>query len=262
MKILGTNWRPDSKIIIGAIIFVLVGFSLQSMATVNPNYANTEDIMKNTNSTTRVNICAENDRAVVTNLIRENKNSSLDFEDDEGEGPSLAIFNEAKRVCKKLIEEDSYFASLVTTRQEQQKLRQLRLEKKRKNEEALRAKYEPILKKWDEKALKAGYGDLREYLSATSRAKKLIESGAQYSLTGTQREVQNASCSATQYSSWSQGEPDGWWSCYINFLGGSDLYSVEFSNGNWSGKADGGRSSGRDLNWNIPQGLLGWIATR
>jgi hypothetical protein len=136
------------------------------------------------------------------------------------------------------------------------------LEEERIAAEKLRAKWEPILKKWDDRAIAAGSGDLADYLSATASAESLIKAGAQYSLTGASREVQSAYCWATQYSLWFQGEPGGWWSCYINFLGGGEGYSVEFSNGNWSGKADSGSRAGRDLNWKIPEGLTQWMASR
>lgn len=254
------NWREHSRLIIGSIVVIAIFCGLMLFTSVFKNYASTEEIILSSDSSLQARICAEDDRTAATELIRENKDPNLEFK--EGEGLGFAIFDEVKRVCATLLKEDTYLASAVADIKEAERLEQVRIEEERKAAEKLRAKWEPVLNKWDDRAREAGLGDLSDYLSATSRAESLITAGAQYSLTGAEREVQSASCYATSYSLWSQGEPGGWWYCYINFLGGGDGYSVEFSNGNWSGKADGGSRSGRDLNWKIPDGLTEWMASR
>lgn len=254
------DWRAHKKLIIGSAI-VIIGFcSLIFFTSVFKNYASTEQIIMSADSSLQPRICAEDDRTAATSLIRENKDPNLEFK--EGEGLGFAIFDEVKRVCATLLKEDTYLAKAVADIKEQERLEQVRIEEERKAAEKLRVKWEPVLNKWDDRAREAGLGDLSDYLSATARAESLITAGAQYSLTGAEREVQSASCWATQYSLWSQGEPGGWWSCYINFLGGGDSYSVEFSSGNWSGRADAGSRAGRDLNWKIPDGLLSWMNSR
>ena len=254
------DWRAHKKLIIGSAIVILSFCGLIFFSSVFKNYASTEQIILSGGGELQSKICSTDDRQSATNLIRENKDPNLEFK--EGEGLGFVIFDEVKRVCATLLKEDTYLASAVADIKEQERLEQVRIEKERKAAEKLRAKWEPILNKWDDRAREAGLGDLSEYFSATSRAESLIAAGAQYSLTGADREVQSASCWATQYSLWSQGEPGGWWSCYINFLGGGDSYSVEFSNGNWSGRADAGSRAGRDLNWKIPDGLLSWMNSR
>lgn len=129
--------------------------------------------------------------------------------------------------------------------------------------EALKREFEkikPTLKYWNEKASKSGSGDLGDYLTAISSAEREIKAGAQYSLTGSSREVESSTCWATDRSRWSGGNPSGWWVCGIDFVG-SDLefFSVEFSNGSWSGKPDQGSQAGRELNWKIPDSVIDWV---
>ena len=254
------DWRVHSKLIIGSVAVAAIFCGLLIFTSVFKNFASTEEIITSADSGLQAKICSTEDRQTATDLIRENKDPNLDFK--EGEGLGFAIYDEVKRVCKQLLAEDSTLVSAVAEIQNQKKIEAARLEEERIAAEKLRAKWEPVLKKWDDRAIAAGSGDLSDYLSATSRAESLITAGAQYSLTGAEREVQSASCWATQYSLWFQGEPGGWWSCYINFLGGGESYSVEFSNGNWSGRADAGSRAGRDLNWKIPEGLTDWMASR
>lgn len=121
-------------------------------------------------------------------------------------------------------------------------------------------KIEPLLTFWNNKASNEGGGDIADYFFATSQAEKQLESGAQYSLTGTSRDVERALCWATDRSYWSRGEPSGWWSCGIDFLGGDmDFFSIEFSGSSWSGKPDGGVRAGRDLDWKIPDEVESWL---
>jgi len=110
---------------------------------------------------------------------------------------------------------------------------------------------------WNEKGSNSGSGDLGEYLSAISSAEANIKAGAQFSLSGTNREVQSSTCWATVRSRWTGGSPSGWWLCGINFVGSDfEIFSIEFSNGTWSGKPYGGSQAGRELNWNIPDSVL------
>lgn len=121
-------------------------------------------------------------------------------------------------------------------------------------------KIKPTLKYWNEKASKSGSGDLGDYLTAISSAEREITAGAQYSLTGASREVQSSTCWATDRSQWNGGNPSGWWLCGINFVGSDfELFSIEFSNGSWSGKPDRGSQAGRELNWKIPDSVLDWV---
>jgi hypothetical protein len=259
-KSYGFDWRSHSSVIIGALVIAVVLFTLLILSSVFKNTASTEEIILSGGGELQARICSTDDRQTATNLIRENKDPNLEFKKDEGLG--FAIYDEVKRVCKILLAEDTYLVTAIAEIQKQKRIEDARLEKERIATEKLRAKYEPLLEQWNERAREAGLGDLSDYFSATSSAESLITAGAQYSLTGASREVQSASCWPTQYSLWSQGEPGGWWSCYINFLGGGDSYSVEFSGGSWSGNADAGSRAGRELNWKIPQGLLDWMDSR
>jgi hypothetical protein len=137
------------------------------------------------------------------------------------------------------------------------------LEKDRLLSEALQRELEkirPALIYWNEKASNSGSGDLGEYLGAISSAETNIKAGAQFSLSGTSREVQSSTCWATDRSRWTGGSPSGWWLCGINFVGSDfEIFSIEFSNGSWSGKPDGGSQAGRELNWKIPDSVLDWV---
>ena len=113
---------------------------------------------------------------------------------------------------------------------------------------------------WDSKLSTLGSGGVAEYLSAGKHADQMIQSGAKYGLTGVEREVDWASCSATERSLWISGRPRGWWNCYVNFLGADgETYSVEFSMDNWSGTPDGGDAAGRTLTLDIPQDVVDWV---
>ena len=137
------------------------------------------------------------------------------------------------------------------------------LEKDRLLSEALMRELEkikPVLNYWNDKASNSGSGDLGNYLSAISSAEANIKAGAQFSLSGTSREVQSSTCWATDRSRWTGGDPSGWWLCGINFVGSDfEIFSIEFSNGSWSGKPDGGSQAGRELNWKIPDSILEWV---
>jgi hypothetical protein len=104
------------------------------------------------------------------------------------------------------------------------------------------SKFLPILSSLNKKAETNGLGNYKEYLQAQSTTGKLIVAGASYSLTGASRDVQSASCSATVDSTWMFGEPGGYWSCYIDFIGGSEFYSIEFVGDKWSGRPGTGAS--------------------
>jgi hypothetical protein len=126
-----------------------------------------------------------------------------------------------------------------------------------------RAKFAPILDKWDKKLGNLGGGGLLNYLRASSAAENLIKSGgAAYSLTGVSRgEIQSVDCDATTRSRWSSGVPLGWWACLID-LEGSDYeyFSIEFTQNSWRGTPDGSRQAGRTLDLDIPQDLIEWFA--
>lgn len=123
-----------------------------------------------------------------------------------------------------------------------------------------KAKIQPLLEKWNKKAIDAGSGDIREYLEAESAAEYEIKSGASYSFTGATANISGVSCYATTRSNWVGGKPGGWWSCIIQTLGGGfNSYSIEFSGSSWGGKPDNGQMAGADLSWRIPDELMDWI---
>ena len=236
-----------------SIVVLLIGIVV--FVNQNRGYADTENLLLSAEIEVQYRICATQNPAFATSLIWEQNYRNLEFREEDYD-----VFSDVKRVCKQLILDDASFATAVAEIKNQNKVEAARIEKERIAEAKLRAKYEPILKNWDDRAIKAGGGDLGNYLSAESKVSGLIKSGAQYSLTGVEREVQWAFCYATEYSNWFGGDPSGWWFCSIDFLGGSDYYSVEFNNGSWAAKADGGDRAGSMLNWTIPQGLIDWIA--
>jgi|688.fasta_scaffold237631_1 hypothetical protein len=124
------------------------------------------------------------------------------------------------------------------------------------------AKFQKELDILDKKANKLGNGSYEEMLDAESALESLIEQGAQFSLTGQGRDVEDVSCSPTTYSSWSQGEPGGTWYCYLYFLDGSEPYTINVSGSRWGGKADRGSSAGDFVEFKVSSALKNWLATR
>jgi hypothetical protein len=111
----------------------------------------------------------------------------------------------------------------------------------------------------DKKALKLGDGTYSEMLNAQNSLEYMIQQGAQYSLTGQSREVENASCSPTTYSRWAKGEPGGTWYCYLYFLDGNEPYTIKVSGSEWGGKADQGASAGNFIEFKVSDELQEWL---
>ena len=112
----------------------------------------------------------------------------------------------------------------------------------------------------DKKANKLGGGSYSEMLDALSDLESLIEQGAEYSLTGQGRNVENASCEPTTYSRWSQGAPGGKWYCYLEFLDGDEPYTINVDGTRWGGKADRGSSAGSFVNFKVSSELKEWLS--
>lgn len=159
--------------------------------------------------------------------------------------------------CVALYEKDIDFAKAID-RVVKRKAAEAAAYEKKKAEE--KAKIQPLLDKWNKKAIDAGSGDIREYLEAESAAEYEIKSGASYSFTGATANISGVSCYATTRSNWVGGKPGGWWSCIIQTLGGGfNSYSIEFSGSSWGGKPDNGQMAGADLSWRIPDELMDWL---
>jgi hypothetical protein len=128
--------------------------------------------------------------------------------------------------------------------------------------QAVSDKFQKQLDVLDKKANKLGGGSYREMLYAQNKLESLIEGGAQYSLTGQGRDVEDASCSPTTYSIWSQAEPSGTWYCYLYFLEGNEPYTINVSGSRWGGKADRGSSSGDFIEFKVSDDLNNWLEQR
>lgn len=111
----------------------------------------------------------------------------------------------------------------------------------------------------NKKVSKIGGGSYYEMLEAEIALEILIERGAQFSLTGQSREVEEASCSPTTYSSWFKGEPGGTWYCYMYFLDGSEPYTINVSGSRWGGVADKGSSAGDFVEFKVSDELREWL---
>jgi len=111
----------------------------------------------------------------------------------------------------------------------------------------------------NKKVSKIGGGSYYEMLEAEIALEILIERGAQFSLTGQSREVEEASCSPTTYSSWFKGEPGGTWYCYMYFLDGSEPYTINVSGARWGGVADKGSSAGDFVEFKVSDELREWL---
>ena len=123
-------------------------------------------------------------------------------------------------------------------------------------------KFQKELDVLDKKAIKLGLGSYTEMLYASNKLESLIEEGAQYSLTGQGRVVENASCYPTTYSLWSGGEPSSTWYCYLNFLDGGEPYTIKVNGSRWGGSADRGSSAGDLIEFNVSRALEDWLAIR
>jgi hypothetical protein len=189
------------------------------------------------------------------------ENNHLEEFDENFETVPQGQAKEILSACE-VLKKDDYKLKLQVKNAISKKWDQI-LSKEKLLSEALEREFEkikPTLKYWNEKASKSGSGDLGDYLTAISSAEREITAGAQYSLTGASREVQSSTCWATDRSQWNGGNPSGWWLCGINFVGSDfELFSIEFSNGSWSGKPDRGSQAGRELNWKIPGSVLDWV---
>jgi hypothetical protein len=111
----------------------------------------------------------------------------------------------------------------------------------------------------DGKTSKQGGGTYRELLDAEWSLENLISQGAQYSLTGQNREVEDVSCFATTYSRWENGQPNGKWYCYFYFLDGDEPYTINVNGSDWGGKADRGSSAGKILEYKISDSLKKYL---
>jgi hypothetical protein len=161
------------------------------------------------------------------------------------------------QACLTIYRENTEFASAVDRIVEQKEAEAAAVAKQKAEE---KAKIQPLLDKWNSKAIGEGGGDVIEYLAAEASAASQIKSGASYSFTGSTAQISSVTCYPTTLSRWVGGNPGGWWSCLIQTLGGDfDLYSIQFSGSSWGGKPDNGRMAGADLNWTIPESLLNWI---
>jgi hypothetical protein len=105
------------------------------------------------------------------------------------------------------------------------------------------------------KTSKQGGGTYSELLDAQWALEKLIAQGAQFSLTGQSREVEDVSCFATTYSRWENGIPSATWYCYFYFLDGNEPYTISVNGSKWGGKADRGSSAGKILEYKISDSL-------
>lgn len=165
---------------------------------------------------------------------------------------------EITRACQGLFLSDGEFASQIKNQRaeiELEKAKQERAEREAKE------KIQPLLDQWDALAWGQGGGSIIDYYRAASQAEYLIKSGASYSLTGVNVNLQSVYCWPTTISRWSNGNPNGWWTCFLRPLGGSgEFYSIEFSGTDWSGKP--GDRVGESLNWEIPDELEEWIKTQ
>lgn len=138
----------------------------------------------------------------------------------------------------------------------------VRFDKLSVENQAVSDKFQKQLDVLDKKANKLGGGSYREMLYAQNKLESLIEGGAQYSLTGQGRDVEDASCSPTTYSIWSQAEPSGTWYCYLYFLEGNEPYTINVIGSRWGGKADRGSSSGEFIEFKVSDDLNNWLQQR
>lgn len=255
-----------------ALIFVaslIVGCSKSDTVSV-------EEAIKNLPLQSQELVCAfdKNNISFGDELINLLKSSSKEWRTENGirkidyfDGSKPGDFPTSEKTkaiyaaCEEIVLENSELEKRVQARIKEnlELIAREEAAEKQRLEEQFR-KIEPLLTFWNDKASSEGQGDIADYFIAASQAERQIESGAQYSLTGASREVESATCWATVRSLWWDGEPGGWWSCGIDFLGGDlEFYSIEFSGSSWSGKPDGGSGAGRDLNWKIPDELEIWL---
>lgn len=179
-----------------------------------------------------------------------------DASERSGDHDEIAA-NDIKLACQEAYDSDSEFSGTIDKLFAQKAEAQKQYE--RKKAEA-RAKIQPLLDVWNNKAIGEGGGDILEFLAASSEAENQIKMSSQYSLSGVSANISSVTCYPTSLSRWVGGSPGGWWSCLVMPLGGDyDLYSIQFENGSFGGKPDGGKMAGRDLNWKIPPRLLEWI---
>lgn len=132
-------------------------------------------------------------------------------------------------------------------------------EQEEKRTQEFEEKFGKEIENLDKKANQLGNGTYTEMLMASSELENLILDGAEFSLTGQERMVEAASCSATRYSTWADGEPDGTWYCYLDFLDGGEPYTVNVNGSRWGGKADRGASAGDFLKFKLSSGLKDWL---
>jgi len=113
------------------------------------------------------------------------------------------------------------------------------------------------------KAVKAGFNSITDYIKTRNSTGYTLKQGAQLNLTGQEQSVESANCYGTSFSRSFNGNPTGWWYCYMHTLGGTnDFWSIEFkSDGSWSGIPDRGSRAGSDLNIEekMPAGFEDWL---
>jgi hypothetical protein len=124
------------------------------------------------------------------------------------------------------------------------------------NKKAEYNRFYPILVKLNEKARKYGGGSYKDFTDAQSYAGSLIRNGAESALTGRPENVRGVGCEATVSSSWYEGNPGGYWYCYIRLLGSSDYYAIEFDGQKWSGSPG---SAGALVKWNTSDAFDKWF---
>jgi len=107
--------------------------------------------------------------------------------------------------------------------------------------------------KWNLKARLAGAGSLSELYTAINLLEADIQLNSTNSFSGNSQAISSVNCLPTSMSTWANGNPSGWWNCFISFLGDSESleYSIELSGGTWGGSTGFSYS---DLNWfyNVP----------
>jgi hypothetical protein len=172
------------------------------------------------------------------------------------------IDNKLAEICKEKITQIPELEAILKKVNEVNTQEQTKIRRDLVKESELRIKWRLSLEKLNSKAQKIGYGNYGDYRRAQVKAAELIKAGAAYSLTGISREVQYVGCDGTSNSIWTFGDPKGYWSCFIRFLGEADTYSIEFSGNSWAGKPDGGDSAGKVINWGISKEFENWLNTQ
>jgi hypothetical protein len=258
------------------LYFASITLSLVLSGCGKSDTATVEEVLQNIPTLSQEIICAYDESNITygDELIQLLKSTSKDWrtaegirkidffgDSDPGDFPTSEKTKNIYKACEVIFLKNPELKERVESRINKNKELMARKEAAERQElEEQYRKIEPLLTFWNNKASNEGQGDIADYLWATSQAERLIESGAQYSLTGSSREVESATCWATDRSFWSRGEPDGWWNCGIDFLGGDlEFFSIEFSGTSWSGTPDGGVRAGRDLDWQIPDELEVWL---